>query len=120
MRIYLDEDSVDHVLVRLLTQAGHDVQSPADAGRSGKPDPVQFLYAIQESRAILTHNHDDFVLLHRLILGARGHHSGLWIVRRDNDSRRDLTVRGIVNAIIKLLGSGQPIPDELYILNHWR
>ena len=32
MRLYVDDDSVDPGLIRLLRRDGHDVQIPADAG----------------------------------------------------------------------------------------
>jgi hypothetical protein len=41
-------------------------------------------------------------------------------VRRDNDPRRDLTPRGIVHALTKLLAANVPIADQFIIVNHWR
>jgi len=35
MRIYVDEDSVHDLLVRLLRSAGHDIQIPSDIWISG-------------------------------------------------------------------------------------
>jgi len=35
MRLYLDDDSAEALLIALLQQAGHDVQIPADAGMIG-------------------------------------------------------------------------------------
>jgi len=32
MRLYIDDDSVDPGLIRLLRRHGHDVQIPADVG----------------------------------------------------------------------------------------
>jgi hypothetical protein len=55
-----------------------------------------------------------------LILEAKGHHSGVLIVRRDNDPTRDPKPAGIVRAIRNLEAAAVPIQDELQILNHWR
>jgi hypothetical protein len=51
---------------------------------------------------------------------AQGHHPGIFVVRKDNNPKRDLDAAGIVRAIRKLLVSGFPIADDLHILNHWR
>jgi hypothetical protein len=65
-------------------------------------------------------NHDDYWILHTLIVQAQGHHPGIFVVRQDNDPSRDLTPKGIVSAIRKLQAAGVPIADEFIVLNHWR
>jgi hypothetical protein len=120
MNLYLDDDSAQALLARLLRAAGHDVVLPADVGMTGKKDPAHFLRAIQSGRTLLTRNYEDFNLLHELILGSGGHHPGLMVVRRDNDPTRDLRPGHVVRAIRNLHASGVPIADELHILNHWR
>lgn len=120
MNLYLDDDSVDALLVRLLLADGHDAQIPAQAGLSGQHDVTHFMHAIAADRVLLTHNHDDFKRLHELVLLVSGHHPGVLIVRKDNDPTRDLRPRGIVRAIRNLSSTGVPLPDQLHILNHWR
>jgi predicted nuclease of predicted toxin-antitoxin system len=95
MKLYLDDDSADPLLARLLRNAGHDVRLPAEAGQVGSHDAVHLKNAIRESRVFLTANHDDFVFLHELIMEALGQHPGILVVRRDNNPKRDLTARGI-------------------------
>ena len=120
MRIYLDEDMAAGLLVRLLQNAGHDVETPAGAGLLGRSDPVQFRYAIHESRVCLTANYDDYEELHLLLQEGQGNHPGLIIVRQENDPTRDLTPKGIVAAVRKLEAAGVPITNEYIVLNHWR
>lgn len=120
MKLYLDDDSASPLVAKLLRQGGHDVKLPPDANLSGADDPVHLTYAIREGRACLSGNHDDFRILHNLLVQARGHHPGSLIVRRENDPRRDMSPRGVVNAITKLLAAGVPIDDQFVILNHWR
>jgi predicted nuclease of predicted toxin-antitoxin system len=120
MNLYLDDDSVGAVLVRLLKREGHDVVIPVDVGTSGSKDPEHFTKAINLSRVLLTHNYDDFLLLHRLVLTSTGHHPGILAVRQDNDKTRDMKPPEIVRAIRNLLAANVPIADELHILNHWR
>ena len=40
MRLYIDDDSVDPQLIRLLRRDGHEVQAPADVGLTGQRDQV--------------------------------------------------------------------------------
>lgn len=120
MRIYVDDDLASPLLARLLRNDGHDVELPVNVDMSGKDDSVHFAYAIREKRAILSRNYTDFQNLHDLIVAAQGHHSGVLVVRQDNDPRRDLSPRGIARAIRNLLAAGVPIADRYIILNHWR
>lgn len=120
MKLYVDEDSVYRLLVQRLQHAGHDVANPSDVGLLGRSDAVSLRFSIDAHRTLLTANHDDFRELHDLIHSAGGTHAGIFIVRRDNDRRRDLTPRGIVSAITNLLASGVPGDNEFIILNQWR
>ncbi|MGQ0634786.1 MAG: DUF5615 family PIN-like protein [Planctomycetaceae bacterium] len=120
MRFYLDDDSVGTLLVRLLRQGGHDVLVPEEAATSGSADAVHLTQAIRDQRALLTGNYDDFEDLHYPIQAAHGRHSGILVVRRDNDPRRDLTPRGIATAIRNLEASGIAVTNEFHIVNHWR
>jgi predicted nuclease of predicted toxin-antitoxin system len=120
MRVYLDDDAAAPLLARLLRNAGHDVQMPSDLGMGGAPDAVHLTRAIADSRVCLTRNHDDFWILHNLIQQAHGHHPGILVVRQDNDPTRDMTPKGIVNAIRRLEAASVPVQNEFIILNHWR
>lgn len=120
MKIYLDDDSANSLLVRLLTKEGHDVVIPPDLNCAGQKDARHFAVALKDGRTILTGNHHDYELLHELVLAAGGHHFGIFSVRKDNDPKRDLTPAQIVRAVRKLLAASVPLTDELHVLNHWR
>lgn len=120
MNLCLDDDSVAAVLVRLLRNAGHDVQLPRDIGMIGAEDPVHLTCAIRDARVLLTANYGDFEDLHDLVLQAQGHHPGILVVRRDNNPRRDLSPRGIVRALGNLIAANVPIAGQFIVLNHWR
>ncbi len=120
MKIYLDDDVAAALLARLLRQAGHDVQTPVEAGIAGQHDAAHLTHAIQSQRVLISGNHDDFEVLHHLVIASSGHHSGILIVRRDNDLRRDLSPRGIVVAVGKLERAVSDLTDCFYMLNHWR
>ena len=120
MRIYLDDDSAASLLVRLLRQAGHEVQIPTDVGLWGEDDSVHLSHAVEDDRVLLTGNHRDFLNLHNLVKQVDGHYPGIFAVRRDNDPKRDLTPSGIVRAIRNFLAASVVVRDEYVILNHWR
>lgn len=52
MRLYLDEDLCDVLLMSLLRKAGHDVESPATNRLLARPDSVQFTFAIHENTCV--------------------------------------------------------------------
>lgn len=120
MRLYLDDDTVEHLLVTLLLKAGHDVASPTDVGMSGRRDPEHLLQAIQAGRTVLTKNYKDFPFLHALVVGASGCHSGVVLIRQDNDPRKNLSPKGIVAALGRLDRAMPDLANELITLNDWR
>jgi hypothetical protein len=120
MDLYLDDDSASPLFVRLLTAEGHLVLTPANAGTAGQKDPIHLMTAFRSNRVLLTHNYEDFQLLHELVLLVNGHHPGILVVRRDNDRARDLKPKGIVRALRNLVAASVPVQDQLHILNHWR
>ncbi|HEX5106069.1 MAG TPA: DUF5615 family PIN-like protein [Pirellulaceae bacterium] len=120
MRIYLDEDIAAGQLLTEIRRAGHDVQVPGDAGLLGESDPVQFAHAIRDGGDVMTGNHHDFDELHSLILVAGGKHPGALVIRKDDDRRRDMTNRQIVQALTRLQATAPVHENQLFILNHWR
>jgi hypothetical protein len=120
MNLYLDDDSVHGLLVTLLRKAGHDVVIPADINFVGREDPEHFMQAVAGARVLLTHNDRDFSKLHDLIRIAGGHHAGVFVVRKDNDSKRDMSTKAIVRAIANFTASGMPVEDGFHVLNNYR
>jgi predicted nuclease of predicted toxin-antitoxin system len=88
MRIYLDENILDKLLVVLLRKAGDQVVRCIDVGMSGKSDAENLLYALQQKQPLLTRNHDHFEHLRHLVLGSGGHHSGIMTVRSEKDQTK--------------------------------
>jgi len=85
MQLYLDDDSVDSILIRMLIAAGHDLLTPAAAGIDWTEDPIHLMRSILMNRSLLTRNYEDFKLLHDLVLLSGGHLPGILIIRKDND-----------------------------------
>jgi predicted nuclease of predicted toxin-antitoxin system len=120
MRLYLDDDVASALLTALLRAAGHDVQVPADVALAGHTDPEHLAHAVRDARVLLSRNYRDFEHLHMLVLTVQGHHSGILLVRRENDPSRNMSPRDIVRAIRNLEAAGVPLADECYPLNPWR
>jgi predicted nuclease of predicted toxin-antitoxin system len=66
-RLYSNENFPLPV-VEALRENGHDVLTTHDAGKSneGIPDAEVLRFAIENKRAVITHNRQDFIRLHRL------------------------------------------------------
>ena len=121
MRLYMDDDSVDPSLIRLLRRDGHDVQIPTDIALAGSSDQTHLAHAIRDLRAVLTRNYKDFEALHDLVVfAASGHHAGILVVRYDNNPRNNMTPGDIARAVRNLEKAGAPIADSYYQLNHWQ
>jgi len=73
LRLYLDDCIYSHELRRLLVEAGHDVQVPADVypPLTGQEDQRHFAHACNSQRVLLTKNPRDFQELHRQSGGHR-------------------------------------------------
>lgn len=54
-------------VVEALRKKRHDVLTTRDAGKAndGVPDEEVLRFAIEDRRAVLTHNRQDFIRLHR-------------------------------------------------------
>lgn|SRR5487761_1230615 len=120
MNLYLDDDMVKASLLARLRRAGHQVVVPNDAGLSGIWDPRHLLHAAQHDLVLVSKNHDDFRDLHLLVQATNGRHSGIAIVRADNDPHRDMTDGDIARAVDNLERANVPLANEFHILNHWR
>jgi hypothetical protein len=60
---YIDEN-VSFLLDGFLRGYGHSVISTHDEGREGSPDPHQLFYVTEHNCVLITHNANDFKLLH--------------------------------------------------------
>ncbi len=116
LQLLLDESADDRVLRRLLTDEGHTVVIPREAGLAGAPDETVFRYATERNLIIVTKNPKDFEPLHE----QSQQHPGVFAIYQDNDRTRDMTSEDICRAVRNLVEAGLPIAGEFHILNHWR
>jgi hypothetical protein len=118
LAIYLDDCAFSHTLRRLLVEAGHDAQIPADVTPplTGAADEVHFAHAQAAGRVILTMNPKDFFHLHQQF----PNHSGTLAVYQDNDPTRDMHYADIIRAIANLENTGVTISGGFWSLNAYQ
>jgi hypothetical protein len=83
---YLDENFPVEVASH-LRQHGHIATTAIEESRQGVSDPFQLLYAAERGWALVTHNRDDFRMLHEAWLlwsrrwGVQERHAGILVLR---------------------------------------
>lgn len=79
MTLYLDED-LSAQIAELLRAQGIDAVSAHEVGNTQLDDRAQFAYARRHSRAIVTRNVRDFVLMAKQAVAANMSHPGIVLV----------------------------------------
>jgi hypothetical protein len=120
VKLYLDDDTCAALLVAVLRKAGHDVLIPSDIGMSGRHDAEHLLRCVQNGRVFLTRNYRDFVPIHDLIAGCSGSHTGIIVIRQDDDPRKNMSPKGIVSAVRRVEHVYSDLGNQLITLNDWR
>ena len=115
LRLLIDEDSQDKVLVRLLREAEHDVVTVNEAGLMGQPDSTVFRYGIDKNRIVLTLNCRDFKALHE----ADPNHPGILAVYQEANPFKKMGFKIIVKAISNIEAANIPLQNQFISLNHW-
>ncbi len=77
VRLYVDEDAAQSIVVDALVGAGFDVLTAIQAGNRRAPDEVQLQFAAADGRAIYSLNAADFFRLHGEVLAAGRNHCGI-------------------------------------------
>ena len=115
LKLLIDEDAQDKVLVKLLRQAGHEVITVNEAGLMSHPDFIVLDYARNADRILLTLNCRDFQFLH----AADSHHPGILAIYQEANPSKKMSFKAIVNAIANLETAKVPLANQFISLNHW-
>jgi predicted nuclease of predicted toxin-antitoxin system len=115
LKLLIDEDSQAKLLVLFLKRAGHDVLTPNEVGLGGFSDDVVLDYGRSQNRLILTHNCDDFELLHEV----NPNHPGIMVIYRDANRATNMDYKAIVRAISNLEAANVPLANQFISLNQW-
>ncbi len=115
LKLLIDEDSQDKILVKFLREAGHDVVTVNEVSLMGQPDSIVLSYARQSNRILLTLNCRDFKALHQ----ANPNHSGILAVYQDALPSKKMSFKAIVAAIANLEAANMPLANQFIPLNQW-
>ena len=115
LKLLIDEDAQDKVLVKSLQQAGHEVITANEAGLMSQPDSVVLDYARNTDRVLLTLNCRDFQALHAV----NYHHPGILAVYQEANPSKKMSFKAIVRAIANLEAANIPLFNQFISLNHW-
>jgi hypothetical protein len=83
-------------------------------------DPAHLRYAADHELVLLTANAKDFLALHEQWQQNRQEHSGMLLVYRENNPRRDMMFQEIARAVSRLDQAGIPLRNTYQNLNFWR
>lgn len=84
IRLYFDEDSMRHALVKALRARGVDVATALEAGTIECDDAEHLAYATAQGRTLFSFNVQDFYRLHTSNLATGGSHAGIIFTRWGN------------------------------------
>lgn len=115
LRLLIDEDTQDKILVILLKQANHNVVTVNEVNLNGKIDPLVLDFARQNNRIIITQNCDDYEALHEI----NPEHPGIIAIYNENNPLKNMSFKTIVKAIANLEAANIPLANQFIALNHW-
>src|SRR6266478_2082605 len=116
IRLYLDEDSMDHDLVDALRLHSVDATTPAEVGMMERSDEAHLLWAATEGRVLYSFNMQDFCRLHNEYLSSGKTHAGL-ILAQQQRYRIGEQMRRLLRLINRL--TAEEMVDRIEFLNAW-
>ena len=86
IRLYMDEDAMDQILVDALRARNVDVITALDAGMIEHTDVEHLDYATEHGRVLCSFNTRDFYRLHSEYLSQGKSHAGIILMRQQHYS----------------------------------
>jgi len=116
IRLYFDEDSMRHSLVRALRSRGIDVSTALDVGMVERSDADHLAYASGQGRVLCSSNAADFYRLHGELLATGKSHAGIILIPQQR-----YTVGDQMRRILKLIAvlSAADMRDHVEFLSAW-
>ena len=115
VRLYFDEDSSRHSLVRELRARGADVVTVHEAGTGRKTDEEQLEWATLNARTLYSFNRGHFYRLHTAWVKENHPHSGIIL------SRQDLSVGEQMRRLLRLINTltAEEMRNRVEFLSGW-
>lgn len=116
IRLYFDEDTMRHSLVRALRSRGIDVVTALDANLIEHPDTDHLAYAASQGRVLCSSNTRDFYRLHSELLAAGQSHAGIILI-----AQQRYPVGDQMRRLLKLIAvrSAADMRDHVEFLSAW-
>jgi hypothetical protein len=116
IRLYFDEDSMRHSLVRALRSRGIDVITALDADMVERPDADHLAYAARQGRVLCSSNAGDFYRLHSELLATGKSHAGIILIPQQR-----YTVGDQMRRVLKLIAvrSAADMQNHVEFLSAW-
>lgn len=116
IRLYFDEDTMRHSLVRALRSRGIDVTTALDVGMIERPDADHLAYASSQGRVLCSSNAGDYYRLHSDHLASGKSHAGIILI-----AQQRYTVGDQMRRILKLIAvrSAADMHDCVEFLSAW-
>lgn len=116
IRLFIDEDSMDHRVVNALRSRGVDVTTVGEARTTGFSDAEQLALATEQQRVLYTFNVDDFCRLHNTYMAEERTHTGIII------SSQKYSVGEQMRRVLKLMAtqSAEEMINQLVFLSAYK
>jgi hypothetical protein len=116
IRLYFDEDSMQHALVEAPRLRRIDVLTALEADRIERPDAEHLEFAATEGRVLYSFNVGDFCRLHGEFLSQEKRHAGIVLARQ-----QQYAVGEQMHRLLKLIAtrSAEEMENQLEFLSAW-
>ena len=116
IRLYCDEDSMQHTFINALRARGVDVRTALEARMTERPDWEHLDYATAEGRVLYSFNVGDFCRLHTKYLSEDKSHAGIVVARQQRFSV-GTQLHGLLRLVVTK--SAEAMRDQLEFLASW-
>ncbi len=115
IRLFIDEDSMDHRVANALRSRGVDVTTVGEVRTMGFSDAEQLALAIVQQRVLYTFNVGDFCQLHNLYMAEGRIHTGIII------SSQEYSIGEQMRRVLKLMTtrSAEAMVNQLVFLSDY-
>ena len=117
IKLYLDEDSIQHSLARALRARGTDLITSLDAVLIAQPDSIHLDYATRNGRVLCSFNVGDYYRLHTEYLNTGQTHAGIILMRQQQYS-----VGEVMRRMLKLIANKttEDMCNTVEFLSAWK
>ena len=116
IRLYIDEDSMQHALVQALKARGVDVVTALDEQMIAHSDDAHLKHATKLDRSLYSFNVKDYVQLHTEYMQEGNHHAGIILAKQQH-----YAISEQVRRLLHLLAekSSEQMQDSVEFLSVW-